>query len=82
MVKTTVQKTLRAAHNIRRDNLLNMVGWGKRFATFNALAAKLEVVPSYLPQLLGAHAKRRISEVTARKFEHKLGLPAGTLDKE
>lgn len=37
---------------------------------------------SYLVQMVGPNPSRPISEKNARNFEFKLGLPAGTLDRE
>lgn len=68
-------KTYRArAHNlrtvIRRARL-----------TETKLAKKLRVSKSYVSQLIGPHPVRHISEESARKFERKLKLPEGALDK-
>lgn len=46
-----------------------------------ALASWLEVTPSYVCQLIGENFTKNISEKTARKFEQKLSLPAGVLDR-
>lgn len=75
-------KALAAASTVRRNNLRRFVGPFKRFATLADMAASLHVSASRLTQLIGIRPIRRVTEVTARKFEYLLGLPAGTLDQE
>ena len=45
------------------------------------LAAKLNVSPPYLCQLIGPNPTKFITEKSARAFEKRLHLPAGFLDK-
>lgn len=73
---------MKAANTIRKNNLLLQVGEGKKYPMLIDLADALCVTASYLSQMLGAKPIRRISEVSARKFEHKLGLRTGALDLE
>lgn len=81
-MNTKATAAIRAAHTIRRENLFGLIGEGRRFATQAELATALDVTESYLSQMHGAKPHRRISEVSARKFEHKLGLKTGVLDAE
>jgi hypothetical protein len=76
----SVKMALKAAHTIRRDNLLCLVGEGRRFVNQAALASALKVTEGYLTHLVGAKPRRRITETTARKFEFRLGIPTGSLD--
>lgn len=74
----TPGKRMAALYAVRRNNLRALIG--KRFATQAELASALTVGDSYLTQLIGRKPIRRMTEVTARKFEYKLGLKAGALD--
>ena len=74
---------LRSLHETRCANLLSLVGEGKRFATNNDLARALSLhSASYISQMTGPASRRRFTEVTARRFEHRLKLDNGWLDQE
>jgi hypothetical protein len=74
---------LRSLHKTRCTNLLSLVGDGKRFANNNDLARALDLHDaSYISQMTGPNPRRRFTEVTARRFEHRLKLDNGWLDLE
>lgn len=74
---------LRSIHNIRCNNLLSLVGEGRRFTSQNELAAALSLYDgSYISQMIGPKPRRRFTETIARRFEYKLKLAAGWLDVE
>jgi len=78
--RPTAENILRTAAVNRRNNLRALVGEGQRFPTQIDLAASLCVTDSYLSQLIGRKPTRKVTETTARKFEYRLQLVAGSLD--
>lgn len=78
--RNPVAKLLNTSSATRRNNLRALIGPDKRFASQAALASTLLVTDSYLSQMIGPNPIRRVSETTARKFEHKLKLAVGALD--
>ena len=59
----------------RRENL---VALEKRFGSLEALSDAVEVSASYLSQMKNT---RHMGDKVARRFERKLGLPAGAMDQ-
>ena len=78
-IQPTAESVLKAIGLTRRNNLRKLIGG--RFNTQADLAIKLGVTESYLSQMLGPNPIRRVTETTARKFEYKLDLRAGELDR-
>ncbi len=65
---------------LRRDNLRRLIA---ERGGANVLAKALGYSnASFLSQMCGPSPMREVSEKTARKFEKKLGLPAGHLDRD
>ena len=78
--RMTAEAAVLNTNKTRRENLRALVGEGRRFPSQGELASALGVSDSYLSQLLGAEPSRRVTEVTARKFEYALKLRTGSLD--
>lgn len=79
--RATPEAALHSLHTIRCRNLLALVGEGKRFTSQAELAGALLLTDSsYISQMAGPKPRRRFTEVTARKWEHRLKLPTGSLD--
>lgn len=77
--RITPQDALKASRNLRRENLRKL---SQAYGGNAALAAALEVTESYLSQLIGVNPRKPITETTARKFEYRLKLANGSLDRE
>ena len=71
---------MRKLSEVRRDNLRRIVdlkGGGTKVAALLGYRS-----PSFLSQQIGPKPTREITEKSAREYETKLDLPAGTLDRE
>jgi hypothetical protein len=77
--RPTAESVLKAVGMARRNNLRRLIG--ARFPTQVDLASALGVTDGYLSQLLGPTPIRRVTEMTARKFEYRLGMRVGELDR-
>ncbi len=66
--RPTAETVIKAVSTIRKHNLLDLVGEGRRFAEQQDLASALGVGDSYLSQLIGVNPRKRVTETTARKF--------------
>lgn len=66
--------------DIRRTNLRALI---EQHGGVSRLSEKLGYrSPSFLVQQAGPNPSREVTEKSARNFEQKLGLPAGTLDQD
>ncbi len=77
--RPTAESVLKTTNLNRRNNLRKLIG--TRYVTQVDLASALGVTDSYLSQMLGPNPIRKVTEPTARKFEYKLGLNTGALDR-
>lgn len=79
--RPTAEVFLQTLGVARRNNLRALVGDDKRYKNKAELASTLGVSESHLSQMIGPKPIRRVTETTARKFEYKLGLRTGSLDR-
>lgn len=80
--RPTADQVISRLNATRRNNLRNMIGEGKRFATLAEMAIECEQSASYLTQLIGPNPIKRVTEVTARKLEYRLKIATNSLDRE
>lgn len=76
--QVTAENALAAVHAARRENLQHI---STCYVDQIAFAAKLGISDSYLSQMIGPNPRKNVSETTARKFEQRLVLKTGALDK-
>lgn len=79
--RLTAGDVLAATSSTRRTALRQLIGEGCPYPTQVDMCRALGITESYLSQLIGPKPVRRITETTARKFEYKLRLPVGALDR-
>lgn len=79
--RPTPTDVMAAVGATRRNNLRRLIGPGQRFPTQSEMAQALGITEGYLTQLIGHRPIRKVTEPTARKFEYKLGLRTGSLDR-
>lgn len=79
--RPTPADVLNALGALRRNNLRKLIGPEGKYPTQAEMAQALGVTEGYLTQLIGHRPIRKVTEPTARKFEYKLGLRTGSLDR-